>query len=129
MTRYLVDTSVLVDLSKWMEPTRSRLMEMAERGDELCVCAVVVTEFFAAVLSDEEMDWEEFFLSLRFLPTTSETAQAAGRYRRESRRIGRPIATPDALTASVARAWDAILLTENSKHFVMDGIQVRSLRS
>ena len=129
MTRYLVDTSVLVDLSRWVEPTRSKLIELTEAGHELCICAVVVTEFFAGVRHSELDDWREFFRSLRFLTTDIDVAEAAGLYRQNSKRSGRVVATPDAIIAAVAQAWDATLLTENPKHFELDGLTVRSLRT
>ena len=129
MTRYLVDTSVLVDLSRWVEPTRSILIEMTEEGHELCVCAVIVTEFFSGVPPSELHDWREFFGSLRFLTTDMGAAEAAGIHRQSSKRTGRAVATPDATIAAVAQAWDATLLTENPKHFELDGLTVRSLRT
>ena len=129
MTRYLVDTSVLVDLSRWVEPTRSILIELAEEGHELCVCAVVVTEFFSGVQPSQLDDWREFFGSLRFLTTDIGVAEAAGLHRRNTKLAGRAVATPDALIAAVAQAWDATLLTENPKHFELDSLVVRSLRA
>ncbi len=129
MTRFLVDTSVLVDLSRWIEPTRTTLIELSVEGHELCVCAVIVTEFFAGVPPAEVADWREFFRSLRFLTTEFDAAQAAGLHRQNSKLAGRAVATPDALIAAIAQAWDATLLTENPKHFELAGLTVRSLRA
>ena len=129
MTRFLVDTSVLIDLARRVAPTRTTLIELAEEGHELCVCAVVVSEFFSGVPPSKVDDWREFFNSLQFLTTGIDAALSAGFRRRDSMRVGRAVATPDALIAATALSWGAILLTENPKHFELDGLVVRSLRS
>ena len=47
MGRYLVDTDVLIDLSKGREPASSVIPAMAAAGEQLGICAVQLAEFYA----------------------------------------------------------------------------------
>lgn len=53
MTRYLLDTTALIDFSKGREPARTRIPQMIAAGDELAVCAVNVAEFYAGVQPEQ----------------------------------------------------------------------------
>lgn len=128
MARFLLDTSVLVDISNGLEPSTTQLERLLDSPNETCICAVVIAEFFAGVPPDERPRWETFLGQLRFLPATFETSLAAGRYRYDFARRGVAFVTPDALIAAVARQWDAMIVTENLKHFPMDDVLVRSFR-
>ncbi len=129
MERVLLDTSVLIDLWHGVEPVSTTIRHLLSGDTDVCICAVVVSEFIAGVRPESRGDWDAFFETLRFLPTTSAAAHRAGAYRFDFKCRGRTIATADALIAAVARDYGAILLTENPKHFPMDDIEVRSFRS
>jgi len=102
---------------------------MLSSGTEGCVCAVIVAEFFVGVHPDDRGRWERYFDRLRFPPVTREASMVASRYRDDFARRGRTLATSDSLIAAVARAYGAVLLTENPKHFPMNDMVVRSLRT
>jgi predicted nucleic acid-binding protein len=61
----------------------------------------------------------------RFLVTTPEADQRAGRYQPEWGRQGRRVETPDALAVGTARTHGAMLLTPNTADFPMRGVRVR----
>ena len=50
VSRFLLDTATLIDASKGIAPTRTHIVNVLPAGDELGVCAVIVTEFEAACL-------------------------------------------------------------------------------
>jgi predicted nucleic acid-binding protein len=129
VARFLLDTSVLIDFSKGIPASVYGLETLAESGDELCVCSIVITEFVSGLRPVDRPNWIELLSSMRYLPESQTMAIDAGRYRYHLARLGRSISTTDVLIAAVARAWDATLLTENPKHFELDGLVVRSLRS
>ena len=129
MARFLLDTSVLIDFSKSIPATVHGLETLAESGDELCVCSIVIVEFVSGLRPEDRPWWVDLLLSMRYLPDSRTMAMDAGRYRYHLARRGRSISTTDALIASVAQAWDATLLTENPKHFDLAGLTVRSLRA
>ncbi len=129
MTRYLLDTSVLVDLSKRIEPVVHAFDELVAAGDGVGVCSVAVAEFFAGLPSDQRPKWERFIESLRFWSATERSAIRAGVYRFDLARQGRTISTTDALIAAIAVEAGAIIATENVKDFPMPDVRVVSLRA
>jgi len=129
VARFLLDTSVLIDFSKSIPATVHGLETFAESGDELCVCSIVIAEFVSGLRPVDRPRWTDLLLSMRYLPDSRTMAIDAGRYRYHLARLGRSVSTTDALIAAVAQAWDATLLTENPKHFELEGLTVRSLRA
>ena len=47
MTRYLLDTSVLVDYSRGLAPVTFQVQDWIRSGDEVGICAIQVAEYFA----------------------------------------------------------------------------------
>lgn len=128
MSRYMLDTSALIDFSKGFEPSTQRVLQLLEQGSSLGVCAVNVTEFYAGVLPGTHPDWDEFIHALEYWEITRTAAIQAGVWRKTYAGKGRTLSTTDTLVAAVARERAAILLTDNDKHYPMPEIRVRSLR-
>jgi predicted nucleic acid-binding protein len=128
MTRYLLDTTALIDFSKDREPTRSRVLSMITAGDELGVCAINVAEFYTGVSpATERPALDQFIRSLAYWEITFGAAVRAGRYRHDFLRTGQTLSTTDVLVAAVARERHATLVTNNPKHYPMADITVLSL--
>ena len=125
--RFLLDTTVLIDASRHREPAVSWLREALRTSDEVGICAVIVTEFFAGLRPDERPRWEVFIDELTYWDTTREVARQAGIYRYEYARGGQTILTADALIAATAAAVGATLVTDNVKHFPMPEIETMRL--
>jgi predicted nucleic acid-binding protein len=128
VTRYLLDTATIVDFTVGFEPVRSRLQAMIDAQDELGVCAIQVAEFYSGVPVDQHALWNTFFGALRYWEISQAAAIQAGVFRYSFARLGRPIATPDALIAAVAREVQAIIITSNARHFPMTDVRLLSLR-
>ncbi len=129
VTLYLLDTTTLIDDSKLVVPTRSRITAALRAGHELGVCAVVVAEFESGLLLAERAAWEQFLNeSLQFWPVSRTTAQRAGQERFSFARRGVHISVADALVAAVAREFGAVLVTDNVKDFPQTDLQVVSWR-
>ena len=128
MSRYLIDTSVLIDFSKNRQPTVARILAMLDAGDELAVCDITVAEFYAGQPAGSPGDMGDFIAQLPYWPTTFEAAVRAGEERHHHSRQGRTLATTDALIAAVALARGAGVLTENPKDFPMPELALVSLR-
>lgn len=127
MARFLLDTSVLIDLSKRIEPSTTYVRNVLA-GEDLCVCAIVLAEFYTGVEMARLGVADDFLGTLRFLEASRRTGFLAGRYRYRFAQRGRTLAVADALITAVAYEWDATILTENLKDFPMDDVVVRSLR-
>lgn len=128
MTRYLLDTTTLIDFSKDREPTRSRILSLIRAGDELGVCCINVAEFYTGIPPDKRAVWDEFMTSLTYWDMTREAAIRAGQDRFEFLRQGRTLSTPDALIAAMAQELRATLITENTKDYPTTDVTLLSLR-
>ena len=128
MGRFLLDTTVLIDLSKGVPGVGGRLAAMADAGDELGICAVNVAEFFAGVPPDRRPFWTRRLASFAYWEITWEAAVLAGAYRQAFARRGRAIHTPDAILAGLARALGATIVTDNAKDYLMTDVKVLTLR-
>ena len=127
MTRYLLDTTALIDFSKGREPAQSRIMEMIESGDELGVCAINVAEFFSGIPSDQRASWDEFIGALQYWDIAQEAARQAGFFRYDFARKGRQLSTTDTLVAAVACQRGATIVTNNVKDYPIREVRLLSL--
>ena len=128
MTRYLLDTTALIDFSKGREPARSWILESIAAGEELGVCPINVAEFYSGVPTEVRVpEWDEFMDSLAYWQISREAARQAGRYRYEFARKGVALATADVLVAAVAVDRAAVLVTNNVRHYPMDDIHLLPL--
>jgi tRNA(fMet)-specific endonuclease VapC len=128
MTRYLLDTSALIDFSKDREPARTRILAMIDQGDEVGVCAINVAEFYAGLPPEARSVWDEFFAALTYWPISRQAAMQAGQYRYAFARRGQTLTTTDALVAAVAQEHDAVVVTNNAKDYPMADVRALSLR-
>jgi predicted nucleic acid-binding protein len=127
MTRYLLDTSVLIDALRKREPAFSQVRQWIVGGEELGVCAVQIAEFMPGVHPQRRVAEYRFLTALRWWDVTQNAAAHAGFYRYDFARQGVQIDTPDALIAAVAREWSAVLVTGNVRDFPMTDIRVQAL--
>lgn len=124
MARYLLDTTVLIDVSKQIEPVSAWLGDLLRGPDEVGVCSVTVAEFFSGLRPEERARWTRFVAETRFWEADAAAAVQAGVYRFAFARRGRVISAPDALVAAIAIAAGAILVTDNAKHYPMPELTV-----
>ena len=127
MTRYLLDTNALIDYSKGREPAFSRINVMIASREELGVCAINITEFYAGLRPDERFDGEDFLTSLRYWDISREAAIRAGEDRYYFARRRQMLSTTDTMIAAVAREYNAIIVTDNVKDYPQGDIQILPL--
>ena len=127
MARYLLDTDVLVDLSKGREPAQTHIPAIVAAGDVLGICAVQLAEFYAGQPRGHQPEVDAFLDALRLWAISRDAAIRAGHYRHAFGRRGRALATPDALTAAVAWRMSATVVTRNVKHYPMADVQTLSI--
>ena len=122
MSRYVLDTTALIDLSKGREPARSWIPAVMESDDELAVCAVNIAEFFAGLPPDRRATWDQFFAALPCWPISPGAARQAGIWRYDFARRGVTLSLPDTLIAAVAGEYSATIVTSNAKDYPMEGL-------
>jgi predicted nucleic acid-binding protein len=125
LTRYLLDTTVLVAHLRGDEEVLSFIGELLSRGHVLCVSCVNVAEIERGIRSKERKATAALLDRLAFLVTTREAAVRAGRYQAEFQKRGRTVHVADALVAGTARVHGAVLVTDNVADFPMRDIRVQ----
>ena len=118
--------TVIIDVSRGREPALSRVQALIDAGEELGICAINLTEFFAGLRPEERPGAKDFVDRLRFWHMTGDIAIQAGIYRYAYARLGQTISTPDSLVAT-AIALDAIPVTNNVRHFPMPELRLLRL--
>ena len=127
MTRLLLDTTVLIDLSKDVGEVRVTLKALVVADAILGVCAVSVAEFLAGVPVFHRMRWQRWIADFEYWDISLEAAVLAGALRHDLARQGRALHVPDALIAATAIVSNATLVTNNIKDFPMPGLDLLRL--
>lgn len=124
MTRYLLDTTVLIAHLRGDSDVAVILLSLVQRGHSLCVSCINVAEIGRGIQSRERRAAEALLDRLEYLTTTKEAAARAGRYQADWARKGKTLHLADALVAGTARAHGAALLTDNVSDFPMRDLRV-----
>ena len=127
MSRYLLDTTALIDFSKRREPAFSLVRRFIEDGDEVGVSPINVAEFYSGLAPSQQDVWDEFFEPLLLWPISLAAAKQAGRFRYDFARRGISLSTTDTLVAAVAREHRATIVTSNVKDYPMDDVVLHPL--
>ena len=129
MSRYLLDTTALIDLAKGREPATSAIHRWIEDGDELAVSAVQVAEFYRGVRPAERPVWDEFFATLTYLDISLGAARRAGTMRYDLDRQGNALPLTDTLIAVAAVEAGMALVTGNVRHYApIEGVRLVDMR-
>lgn len=127
MSRYLLDTTAIIDFSKRREPAFSLVHRLLQNGEELGVSPVNVAEFYAGLSPSHWEVWDEFFEPLLLWPISLTAAKQAGKFRYDFARAGITLSTTDTLIAAVAREQRASIVTSNVKDYPMDEVTLLPL--
>jgi len=126
MTRYLLDSTFLIDHLRGSPDAVRRLREMNASGDDPIVTDITVTELWSGRRPGSEPEIERFLRYIEFVHPGLETARLAGVWRAEAREKGRTIGTPDALIAASAVDLGATVLTRNVRDFERMPVRVET---
>jgi predicted nucleic acid-binding protein len=127
MSRYLLDTDILIDFSKGREPAFSFVHRAIAHRDELGVSPINVAEFYAGLRPEDIPTWDAFFEPLEFWPLSREAAKQAGRWRYDFAQ-GQSLPTTDTLVAAVALQHSAAIVTNNFADYPMPGVELLALK-
>jgi tRNA(fMet)-specific endonuclease VapC len=127
MSRYLLDTTALIDFSKGREPAFSLIHRFIQNIDELGVSPVNVAEFYSGLAASQHPVWDEFFEPLLLWPISLAAAKQAGKFRYDFARRGVTLSTTDTLVAAVALEHRAVIVTSNVKDYPMDEVVLHPL--
>ena len=130
MTRYLLDTNIISNVTK-ATPSAELVAWMAEQADDdLFISSLTVAEIRRGVLEKpsgrRRSELERWFsgpegpqalFANRVLPFDEKAALVWARLMAEGTSTGRPRSALDMIVAAVAEANECIIVTDNVKHF------------
>ena len=126
MSRYLLDTTFIVDHLRGTPEAVQRLRRIVEQGDIPFVNDVVTAESWAGAQSDDDPALTNLLDFIEFVATGPSHAKAAGRWRARSRSAGHDIGVADALIAACAEDSRASVLTRNVRDFSQTPVSVET---
>lgn len=116
----VVDTDILIDVLRGY-PEALEKVRLAGEKYAIATTAYNIFELYRGTYlkgRHEEMEKVEMLLEpMAKLPLTPSSAKAAASTCATLQRQGNEIEHPDALIAAIALEHDAVMLTENKKHF------------
>ena len=121
MIRYLLDTSICIDLLRGVSKAAARRLDLCDL-DEVGLSAITLAELQhgAVKSSDPQRNLRavcDFAAALEVFAFDDRAATAYGQVRGELERAGRPIGPLDTLIGSHALALGATLVTGNEREF------------
>ncbi len=118
---FLLDTNVCIHL---LNGTKPQIIDEFKKATpaQITLCGVVKAELLYGARNSSKVEdnlqlLNRFFAPLNSLPFDDTSAEEYGKIRADLSRQGQPIGPNDLLIASIAKAFDVILVTNNTKEF------------
>jgi predicted nucleic acid-binding protein len=125
MTRYVLDTSFLIDHLRGDPAAVERFARIFEVGDEAVVNEIVSCEAWTGAPAAGDPALRALLNAVAFVQPGPAAAETAGRWRQEARDRGHVLSLPDALIAAAADP-DATVLTRNVRDFALTPARVET---
>ncbi len=122
MSRYLLDTDVIIEILRSREGVTSQVEELFSDGHSLYYSPISKTEIYQGIRKGEELKTARFFDQLDCLVIDDEIGEKAGSYLKTFRK-SHNLELADALIAASANQTKASLFTFNRKHYPMKDIK------
>jgi predicted nucleic acid-binding protein len=123
VTRYLLDTTVLVDHANDVFGASDLVDRLFEETGDLYTCDAIVAEALSKGGDPELRVIERMIQALEYVSTSPDAARWAGAVRRERDRSS-PRRLADALVAGIAWSIGATVVTRNPRDFEGLGVVV-----
>lgn len=126
MTRYVLDTTFIIDHLRGEAAALERFGRIFADGDEVYVNEIAACEAWTGAPSDEDPDLTALLTAVEFVQPAAEAARRAGRWRDAARRRGHVLSLADALIAAAADSLGATVLTRNVRDFSLTPSRVEA---
>ena len=126
MSRYLLDSTFLIDHLRGEPAAVRRFRDMNESGDESMVTDITATEVWSGRRAGLEHVIERFLKYIEYIHAGPETARLAGIWRAEARESGWTLGLPDAVIAATAVHQDAAVLSRNVRDFALTPARIET---
>lgn len=123
MSKYLIDTDVLIEVLRGNQKTRSYLEALHQKRSIFFYSPVSKAEIFHGIRKGERAKTKLLFQSMHCIPIVDEVGEKSGLYLKKYHQ-SHDLQLGDALIASSAWFSNTVLLTFNRKHYPMKEITV-----
>jgi len=122
---YLLDTNIAIAILT----NESNVIDFVQQASRdkmpMYFSTITVSEVFAGLKHEEQLRAEKLFTSKRCIDVTSEIAKMAGTLRRELKRKGRKLKTPDALIIATSSVHELTLVSrDHDMNFVEEELDI-----
>ena len=128
MTKYLVDSNVLMYWLNGVQRASALLAELSSRGDLLALNAVSVAETYSGIPPDDLERIDLLLGAFEYWSIDWAVARLAGEYRHRYARQGRKLPLPDVILGAHAITNDATLITNNERDYPMPELKILNFR-
>ena len=115
--KFLLDTTVLIDVLRSKHQRRALLAELVGQGHGLSTGAINIAEVYTGMRPGEEAGTEAFLNNLQCYPLTCGIARRAGSLKGRFSRQGIALGLPDMIVAATALEHGLTLMTDNRRDF------------
>ncbi|PIU86672.1 MAG: hypothetical protein COS67_01245 [Deltaproteobacteria bacterium CG06_land_8_20_14_3_00_44_19] len=127
---YCLDTDILIEYFRGSEPIKKKVESLTEE-DSVGLIWLTFYEFFKGIFVSGKLDEEKFLKGLAktcvILEESYEAARIGGEIYATLKMRGKLINDADILIASIVKAHNAVLVTNNEKHFSrVEGLQIEN---
>jgi predicted nucleic acid-binding protein len=122
LTRYVLDTTFVIDHLRGDPAALARFDRIFADGDQPVVTEVIACEAWAGAPIDGDPALEALLMATEFVQAGPGAAQRAGHWRQQARLRGHVLSLADALIA--AAADDGVVLTRNLRDFALTPVRV-----
>ena len=123
MTKILIDTDIIIWLLKKNELYVEKFIEAQNKGYIFLLSPIVSAEIYAGAFKREYQTIRQLFTFFQPLILDNTTGELAGKYANKFRKSHNTISLEDYLLAATSKRENALLWTDNKKHFPMSEIK------
>lgn len=125
MTRYVLDTSFMIDHLRGDPAATRRFAQIFSDGDQPVVNEVAACEAWTGAPLAGDPALVALLSAVEFVQPGPKSAQAAGVWRQDARSRGHVLSVADALIAAAAFE-DAVVLTRNVRDFALTPVRIET---
>ena len=125
MQFFLPDTNIFIYAFKGIEPY-STFIESLIKENKLVISSVVIAEFLAGSLKNEELPMRQLMDKFEILPVDALVAEKAGEYKKKYSQKTKKVWLVDCFMAATCKVFGATLITSNRNDYPMDDIDIKS---